>query len=193
MANSIRWSLIEGHGPPRVGSSKCKKPTPPGSGGTRQLLGYTRGTPTEQQVWSLPRRVHQGAQPRSNAGRTGPSKPSRRHRATMQRTTAMADGASPSMALCHPPDQVQRIRPRPGATGSARRDAGNPAFRAHRSSSDSPPKTAVSFPDGSTVRPQRQDVCDSPHETRVFVLPYNGCTSGLGGAPAPAGASLGME
>jgi hypothetical protein len=25
MANSIRWSLIEGHGPPRVGSSKCKK------------------------------------------------------------------------------------------------------------------------------------------------------------------------
>jgi hypothetical protein len=24
MASSIRWSLVEGHGPPRVGSSGCK-------------------------------------------------------------------------------------------------------------------------------------------------------------------------
>src|ERR1035437_6513351 len=53
---------------------------------------------------------------------------------------------------CHgqmmvPPDQVQRIRQRPTATGSARRARAFRRLRERRSSSDNPPQTPSSLPD----------------------------------------------
>ena len=170
---------------------QVERPTPPGSGGTRQLRGYTRGTTTEQQVWLLPRRVHQGGRPRSNAGRTGPSKPSRRHRATMQRTTAMTHDASPSMALCHPrirssesvQDRAQRGRH--DGTRAIRRSGHTAHLQtAHprlRCSSRTGLRCALSV--RTCVTHLTRQECSSCLTTGVLLILVG----------APAGASLGTE
>src|SRR5450631_4572926 len=49
MTNSIRWSLIEGHGPPRVGSGKWKSRRRQGLGGR----GNSEGTPEAHPLSSV--------------------------------------------------------------------------------------------------------------------------------------------
>jgi hypothetical protein len=192
MANSIRWSLIEGHGPPRVGSGKWKSRRRQGLGGRgnseatpeapplSSKFGYSLGGSTRVLVRGA---TPAGPDPPSQADDTGP-----RCSALQQWRTAHHRPWPSAAPGSGPANPSKTGRNGVGTTGRGQSGVqGTPLIF------EQPTRDCVVILTGSTVRPQRQDVCDSPHETEEFVLPYNGCTSGLGGAPAPAGASLGTE